>query len=98
MGPIRFEWDPRKAAANLRKHGISFAEAETAFYDDYATIIDDPDHSAEEERFLLLGMSAALRILVVVHCVREVGSVIRLISARKATRSERAQYDARWKT
>ena len=98
MGPIRFEWDPRKAAANLRKHGISFAEAETAFYDDYATIIDDPDHSAEEERFLLLGMSAALRIFVVVHCVREVGSVIRLISARKATRSERAQYDARWKT
>ena len=97
MDPIRFEWDPRKAAANLRKHGISFAEAETAFYDDYATITEDPDHSVDEERFLLLGMSAGLRVLVVVHCVREAGSVIRLISARKATRSERAQYDARWK-
>lgn len=97
MDPIRFEWDPRKAAANVRKHGVSFAEAETAFYDDYATITDDPDHSGDEERFLLLGMSAGLRVLVVVHCVRGAGSVIRLISARKATRSERAQYDARWK-
>jgi uncharacterized DUF497 family protein len=97
MAPIRFEWDPGKAAANSRKHGISFAEAETAFSDDYATITDDPDHSGEEDRFLLLGMSARLRVLVVVHCVREAGSVIRLISARKATRTERAQYDARWK-
>ena len=97
MDPIRFEWDPRKAAANVRKHGVSFAEAETAFSDDDATITDDPDHSGGEERFLLLGMSAGLRVLVVVHCVREAGSVIRLISARKATRSERAQYDARWK-
>ena len=97
MDSIRFEWDPRKAAANLRKHGISFAEAETAFSDDYATITEDPDHSDDEERFLLLGMSAGLRVVVVVHCVREAGSVIRLISARRATRSERAQYDARWK-
>ena len=97
MDPIRFEWDPRKAAANVRKHGVSFAEAESAFYDDYATVTDDPDHSGDEARFLLLGMSAVLRVLVVVHCVREAGSVIRLISARKATRSERAQYDARWK-
>ncbi len=97
MEPIRFEWDSRKAAANIRKHGISFAEAETAFSDEFATIVDDPDHSDDEVRFLLLGMSAALRVLVVVHCVRGAGSVIRLISARKATRSERAQYDARWK-
>lgn len=97
MASLRFEWDPRKAAANLAKHGVSFAEAETTFYDDHAAILADPDHSAEEERFLLLGLSAALRVLVVVHCVREAGSVIRLISARKATRSERAQYDARWK-
>ena len=97
MASLRFEWDPRKAAANLAKHGVSFAEAETAFYDDHAAILEDPDHSAEEERFLPLGLSAALRVLVVVHCVREAGSVIRLISARKATRSERAQYDARWK-
>jgi len=64
---------------------------------DHAAILEDPDHSGEEERVLLLGLRAALRVLVVVHCVREAGSVIRLISARKATRSERAQYDARWK-
>ena len=97
MASLRFEWDPRKAAANLAKHGVTFGEAETAFYDDHAAILEDPDHSAAEERFLLLGLSAALRVLVVVHCVREAGTVIRLISARKATRSERAQYDARWK-
>lgn len=97
MASIRFEWDPHKAAANLQKHGTSFAEAETAFFDDYAAILEDPDHSDEETRFLLLGVSGALRVLLVVHWVREAGSIIRLISARKATRSERAQYDARWK-
>jgi uncharacterized protein len=97
MASLRFEWDPRKAAANLRKHGVSFAEAETAFYDDYAAVTDDPDAAETEERFLLLGMSGTLRVLLVVHCTREAGSVVRLISARKATRSERAQYDARWK-
>jgi uncharacterized DUF497 family protein len=98
MASLRFEWDPRKAAANLQKHGISFAEAETVFYDEHAAILPDPDHaSAAEDRFLLLGLSAALRVLVVVHAVREAGSVIRLISARKATRSERVQYDARWR-
>ena len=93
MDAIRFEWDPAKAAANLRKHGVSFAEAETAFSDDYARILPDPDHSTDEEdRFLLLGLSSTLRVLVVVHCLREAGSVIRLISARRATRVERAQY------
>ena len=81
-----------------RKHGISFDEAETAFSDDYALVLPDPDHSSPEEaRMLLIGMSAALRVLVVVHCEREGGDIIRLISARRATRSERAQYDARWK-
>jgi uncharacterized protein len=97
MASLRFEWDPRKAAANLRKHGVGFAEAETAFYDDYGAITEDPDHPGAEDRFLLLGMSGALRVLLVVHAVREAGAVVRLISARKATRSERAQYDARWK-
>lgn len=67
------------------------------FYDDYAVMRDDPDHSEGEDRFLLLGVSAALRVLVVVYCVREAGSVIRLISARRATRSERVQYDVRWR-
>jgi uncharacterized protein len=93
---IRFEWNPAKAAANLRKHGVSFAEAETAFYDDYAKVLPDPDHSThDEDRFLLLGLSSALRVLIVVHCLRDAGSVIRLISARRATRRERAQYGRR---
>jgi uncharacterized DUF497 family protein len=73
---------PRSGSSGIRakrQHGISFAEAETAFYDDYAAVRDDPDHSEEEDRFLLLGMSATLRVLVVVHCVREAGSIIRLI-------------------
>jgi uncharacterized DUF497 family protein len=98
MADLRIEWDDAKARANLRKHGISFDEAETAFSDDYALILPDPDHSSmDEERLILLGMSAALRVLVVVHCERSGGDIIRLISARRATRSERAQYDARWK-
>ena len=89
MASIRFECDPQKAAANLHKHGITFAEAETTFYDDYAAVSEDPDHSEDEERFLLLGMSGALRVLLVVHAVREAGSVVRLISARKATDSKK---------
>ena len=98
MAGLRIEWDPAKAHVNLRTHGISFEEAETAFSDDHALVIPDPDHSfAEEGRFLLIGLSAALRVLVVVHCEREGGDVIRLISARRATRPERVQYGARWK-
>ena len=97
MDRLRFDWDPAKAAANLRAHGVSFEEAQSVFYDEHALLLDDPDHSADEDRFLLLGLSAALRVLVVVHCYREADTVVRIISARKATRSERAQYDARWK-
>jgi len=96
MGDLRCEWDPAKDAANQRKHGIAFAEAETVFSDEQALLLNDPDHSDTEQRFILLGLSATLRILVVVHCYREEDDVIRLISARKATRSERAQYTARW--
>jgi hypothetical protein len=96
MASIRFDWHPAKAAANLRKHGVSFDEAETVFSDDHALLLDDPDHSDEEDRFLLLGLSAALRVLLVVHCYRAEGSVIRIVSARKATPTERAQYSARW--
>jgi uncharacterized DUF497 family protein len=92
---IVFEWDPSKARENLRKHGISFDEARTVFSDDQAILVHDPDHSSEEDRFILLGLSAHLRILVVVHAYRE-EHVIRLISARKATSTERAQYSARW--
>ena len=98
MADLRIEWDAAKARANLRKHGITFDEAETAFSDDYALLIHDPDHSTvEEERLVLIGMSVAVRVLVVVHCERDKRNTIRLISARRATRSERAQYDARLK-
>jgi uncharacterized DUF497 family protein len=93
---LRFEWDPRKARENLRKHGVSFEEAVTAFSDDEALLLDDPDHSTDEERFVLLGLSGTLRLLTVIHCYRVDDEVIRVISARRATRSERVQYGARW--
>lgn len=89
---LRFEWDPRKAAANFRKHGVSFDDAQTAFADENAKLIDDPDHSEEEDRFVLLGLSSSLRLLVVCHCYRAEGNVIRIISARKAERHERNSY------
>lgn len=89
---LGFEWDPSKAAANLRKHGVSFEDAQSVFADERARLIDDPDHSVDEERFLLLGLSSSLRLLVVAHCYREAGGVIRIISARKATREEQSFY------
>ena len=96
MSEVRFEWDERKNAQNQLKHGVSFEEAETAFLDDHAMLIDDPDHSSVEERFILLGVSATLRHLIVCHCYREANSVIRIISARKATATERETYRQRW--
>jgi uncharacterized DUF497 family protein len=92
---LRFEWDRRKNAANKRKHGVSFEEAQSAFYDDRAVLIGDPD--GDEERFVLLGLSSKLRTLVVCHCYREQEAVIRIISARKAQKEERADYEKRWK-
>jgi uncharacterized DUF497 family protein len=92
---LDFEWSPAKAAANARKHGVHFEEARTVFEDDEALLIPDPEHSIGEERFVLLGLSAALRVLVVVHCERLDGEVIRIISARKADRAERATYASR---
>lgn len=92
MSLPRFEWDTRKSASNMRKHGVSFAEAETVFLDDEAVIIPDVAHSAGEERFLILGFSFQLRMLVVCHCYRESNSVIRIFSARKASKTERMQY------
>ena len=89
---IRFEWDSRKAALNMRKHGVSFEEARTVFFDEYAKVIDDPDHSESEDRFILLGVSSALRLLLVCHCYRQGDSVIRIISARKASPRESKQY------
>ena len=92
---LRFEWDPHKASANLAKHGVPFTEAISVFSDETGLVLDDPDHSAIEDRFVLIGLSAELRVLVVVHCLREGGQVIRLISARRASRIERQQYLAR---
>ncbi len=96
MDDLSFEWDPRKDALNHRKHGVPFREAMTVFYDEDALLLDDHAHSHEEERFLLLGMSGRLRLLVVCHCERH-GQTIRIISARPATRRERGQYGQRWK-
>ncbi len=81
MQPV-FEWDPVKASSNAKKHGITFEEAQSVFSDEHAKLIDDPDHSEDEERFVLLGMSHSARILVVVHCYRETNHSIRIISAR----------------
>jgi len=89
---IKFEWDPRKDSANQRKHGISFEEAQSVFFDENAIQFYDEDHSEQEDRFIMLGLSIRSRILVVCHCERESGNVIRIISARKATRSERKYY------
>ena len=95
MSELQFEWDKSKSRLNLRKHGVSFEEAQSTFYDENALLIDDPDHSESEDRFILLGISSVARTLVVSHCYRESGGTIRIISARKATRSERAQYSSR---
>jgi len=91
MNEIRFEWNKLKAAANKRKHGVSFEEAKTVFYDENAIQFDDPDHSEDEDRFIMLGLSFKLRVLVVSHCERH-GDVIRIISARKAASHEAKTY------
>jgi len=89
---IEFHWDEKKSKSNKEKHKIAFSEAKTVFYDDNARIIYDPDHSINEDRFIILGMSNVLNILVVVHCYKDNDSIIRLISARKATKNEKKQY------
>jgi uncharacterized protein len=97
MAELRFDWDPKKDRDNQRDHKVAFAEAKTAFADEHGLLMADPDHSDDEDRFLLLGLSARLRLLVVCHTYREEDEVIRLISARTADRSERRQYSRRWK-
>jgi uncharacterized protein len=89
--PLTFRWDPEKARANLQKHGVSFAEAVDAFMDPLSVTISDPDHSYDEERFILLGFSDRQRVLVVVHT--ETDDSVRIISAREANRHERRQYE-----
>ena len=92
MDGLRFEWDENKNRINQEKHKISFEEAKTVFYDLEALVIDDPEHSKEEERFIILGLSRTANLLVVCHCYRETETVIRIISARKATKTETNYY------
>ncbi len=94
MSQIRFEWDPKKARSNEKKHGVSFDEARSVFFDEQALLLEDRQPLHEEERFLLMGLSAVLRLLVVVHALRD-GDVIRIISARKANRLETRDYEIR---
>jgi hypothetical protein len=89
---IAFEWDATKAASNIKKHGISFEEAQSVFYDEFAVQFFDNEHSENEDRFLMLGMSVNAKLLLVCHCERDAGQVIRIISARKATRREQVFY------
>ena len=92
MSTLRFEWDKRKAVANERKHGVSFDEARPVFFDERARLIDDPEHSEDEERFILMGLSSSRRLLLVCHCYRSKANVIRIVSARKATTRESKSY------
>lgn len=92
MSGIQFKWDENKNRKNKREHGVSFEEAETVFLDENAIRFFDPDHSEEEDRFIMLGISFKLRVLVVCHCYRENDEVIRLISARKADKDEIRDY------
>jgi len=92
MKNIQFTWDEKKAQKNINKHKISFEEAKTVFSDENARLIEDPDHSEDEDRFILIGLSFALKILTVVHCYRDDENNIRIISARKSTKNEERQY------
>jgi uncharacterized DUF497 family protein len=92
MNELSFEWDPKKARLNEAKHSVSFDEAKTVFYDEKALVIPDPDHSKVEERFVIMGISALSRVLVVVHCLRSNNNVIRIISARRAGTKEMQPY------
>jgi uncharacterized DUF497 family protein len=92
MNKIEFAWDPEKEGINRKKHGISFDEAKTVFYDENALLFYDEDHSDEEERFIMLGLSSTIRVLVVCHCYISKNKIIRIFSARKATAKESKHY------
>ena len=94
MKQLIFDWDKRKEKTNIKNHGVSFEEARTTFYDEHALLFHDPDHSEDEDRFILLGVSYKLNTLIVCHCYREEKTVIRIISARKADKDETNEY---WK-
>ena len=90
---VKFEWDEEKSIENQRTHGVSFEEAGTVFQDPNASVYFDEDHSVKEERFIIVGFSIKIRVLMVVHCLREEGEIIRIISARKATKKEIQEYE-----
>ncbi len=92
MEDLTFDWDQSKSALNKRKHGVTFEEAITVFYDEDALEFEDPEHSVDEDRFLMLGLSSQTRVLIVSHCLRESGAIVRIISARKATKEESKKY------
>ncbi len=92
MENTKFTWDENKNRINQKKHKVSFEEAASVFYDEMALVRDDPDHSGNEDRFIILGMSKNTKLLVVCHCYRESDTIIRIISARKATTTESRQY------
>ena len=94
MAYIRSTWDDKKNTVNIREHGVPFEKAQTAFYDPNARVIYDPDHSQDEDRFILLGLSREIRLLIVSHTYRENDEIIRIISARKANRNEQRQYES----
>ena len=92
MEAIKFEWDPNKNEINKRKHGLSFETAKEVFYDEFAILFDDPEHSVEEERFLIIGSTKREQICIVSHCCRDDENRIRIISARRATKNEQRVY------
>jgi uncharacterized DUF497 family protein len=92
MKQYAFTWDKNKNTENKKKHGVSFDEARSVFYDDYARLIFDPDHSEKEDRFIIIGLSFRYRLLITCHCYRKKGREIRIISARQANKSEQKQY------
>lgn len=89
---ILFEWDETKNEKNQKKHGVAFEDAKTVFYDDHAILFDDPEHSVDEERFLIIGLAENNGICIISHCYRESADIIRIISARRATKKEKATY------
>ena len=97
MEEVKFEWDQKKNEANIRKHKISFEEAKTVLGDEKAAIAHDPDHSEDEDRYIIIGFSANSRLLLICFCEKDGGDTIRIISARKLTRRETKQFNERWK-
>ncbi|MBO6140588.1 MAG: BrnT family toxin [Ruminococcus sp.] len=93
MELLHFEWDENKNEINKRKHGISFETAKEVFYDDLAIVFDDPDHSVDEDRFLIIGMTKSSKVCIVSHCYRDNDNIIRIISAREATKREKNFYE-----